>query len=238
MNAALEAILQHPAIWRGDRNAQVAAEDVVPSGFATLDEVLPGGGWPRGALTEILPVREGIGELRLVTPALAWLAGNSGWLVWIAPPHVPYAPALAAAGVSLPQILVVKPRNVADAWWAAEQALRSGACGAVLAWLAGFDERRMRRLQLAAEAGKGWGVLFRPVRAEQERSAAALRLRLEPAPQGLAVRVLKRRGGLVDKPVLLELSQPEGLRSASHGASLLSGNVAQQRAAAALNSLF
>lgn len=230
MNAALQAILQHPAIWRGDRHAQVAAEDVVPSGFAPLDAVLPGGGWPRGALTELLPVREGIGELRLVMPALARLSAESGWLAWIAPPHIPYAPALAAAGVDTARLLLVHPRNVADAWWAAEQALRSGACGAVLAWLGGFDERRMRRLQLAAEAGKGCGVLFRPARAGQERSAAALRLRLEPAAQGLSVRVLKRRGGLVDKPLLLSLRHPEGQKINSFPV----GNTAYRRLMAAI----
>jgi hypothetical protein len=64
MNASLDLVLQHPGIWRGDRLAQAGA-DVLPTGFAELDEQLPGGGWPRGALTEILIEREGIGELRL-----------------------------------------------------------------------------------------------------------------------------------------------------------------------------
>jgi len=207
VSAALEALLQHPAIWRGDQRAQASAEDVVPTGFAALDELLPGGGWSRGALTEILTAREGIGELRLLMPALARLSMENGWLVWVAPPHVPYAPAIAAAGVGLKRVLVATPRSIADAWWAAEQALRSGACGAVLAWLGAPDERRMRRLQLAAEAGEGWAVLFRPARAAQERSPAALRLYLEPAAHGLAVSVLKRRGGPVDKPLLLDLRQ-------------------------------
>ena len=53
MNASLDLVLQHPGIWRGDRLAQTG-EDTLPTGFAELDEQLPGGGWPRGALTEIL----------------------------------------------------------------------------------------------------------------------------------------------------------------------------------------
>ena len=177
MNANLDLLLQYPGIWRGDQLAQTGV-DALPTGFAELDEQLPGGGWPRGALTEILLEREGIGELRLLLPALAHASQQSGWLAWVAPPHLPYAPALAAAGVKLKQLLVAKPQSSADAWWTAEQALRSGACSAVLAWLSTPDERRMRRLQLGAESGRAWGVLFRSATAAHERSPATLRLRL------------------------------------------------------------
>jgi hypothetical protein len=206
MNAALDSLLQHPGIWRGDQVAQ-SSEDALPTGFAELDELLPGGGWPRGALTEILVERQGIGELRLLLPALARASEQSGWLAWVAPPHVPYAPALAAAGVRLQRLLVAKPQSAADAWWTAEQALRSGACSAVLAWLKTPDERLMRRLQLGAESGHSWGVLFRSAHAAQQRSTAALRLRLEATADGLSVHILKRRGGYVSRPVLLDLDQ-------------------------------
>jgi hypothetical protein len=206
MNAALDSLLQHPGIWRGDQVAQ-SSEDALPTGFAELDDLLPGGGWPRGALTEILVERQGIGELRLLLPALARASEQSGWLAWVAPPHVPYAPALAAAGVRLQRMLVAKPQSAADAWWTAEQALRSGACSAVLAWLKTPDERLMRRLQLGAESGRAWGVLFRSANAAQQRSTAALRLRLEASSGGLSVHILKRRGGYVSKPVLLDLDR-------------------------------
>lgn len=206
MNPSLESVLQHPGIWRGDQRAQTAGA-ALPTGFAALDAVLPGGGWPRGALTELLIARQGIGELRLLTPALATLSEADGWLAWVAPPYVPYAAALAAAGIDLKRLLVAKPATPDDAWWTAEQALRSGACGALLAWLRAADERRMRRLQLAAETGHAWGVLFRHARAAEERSPAALRLLLEPASEGLAVHVLKRRGGPVSRPVVVALPQ-------------------------------
>jgi hypothetical protein len=213
MNTSLEQVLQHPGIWRGDQLAQ-AGVDALPTGFAELDEQLPGGGWPRGALTEILLEREGIGELRLLLPALARVSEQSGWQAWVAPPHVPYAPALAVAGVRLKQLLVAKPQSAADAWWAAEQALRSGACSAVLAWLGTPDERRMRRLQLGAESGHAWGVLFRSASAAQERSPATLRLRLEATASGLAVHILKRRGGQLGKPVMVDMYQRKGARRA------------------------
>lgn len=221
MNASLDLVLQHPGIWRGDQLAQTG-EEALPTGFAELDEQLPGGGWVRGALTEILLEREGIGELRLLLPALARISAQSEWQAWVSPPHVPYAPALSVAGVNLKRLLVVRPQTAADGWWSAEQALRSGACSAVLAWLSTPDEKRMRRLQLGAESGRAWGVLFRSASAAQERSTAALRLRLEATANGLAVHILKRRGGQVSKPVLLNLHQTNGVRRARPSAPSLS----------------
>jgi hypothetical protein len=221
VNPSLESVLQHPGVWRGDQRAQVA-DTALPTGFASLDELLPGGGWPRGALTELLIRRQGIGELRLLTPALARLSEADGWLAWVAPPYVPYAAALAAAGIDLRRLLVAKPATHDDAWWTAEQALRSGACGALLAWLRAADERRMRRLQLAAETGHAWAVLFRHARAAGERSPAALRLLLEPAADGLAVHILKRRGGPVNQPVVLPLPQTGFVRRVRRAAPVLS----------------
>lgn len=211
MNASLDLLLKHPGIWRGNQVAQ-AEGDTIPTGFAELDEQLPGGGWPRGALTEILIGREGIGELQLLLPALASAASGDDWLVWVSPPHVPYAPALEAAGVDLARMLVASPRSVGDAWWTTEQTLRSGACSSVLAWLQMHDERRMRRLQLGAETGSAWGVLFRSAKAGQERSPAALRLLLESTPGGLAVHIIKRRGGQLGRPVLIDLTPPRTQR--------------------------
>lgn len=213
MNAALDQLLQHPGIWRGEQLAKIAGE-TLSTGFAELDELLPGGGWSRGVLTEILLEREGIGELRLLLPALARLSMQSEWLVWVSPPHIPYAPALSVAGINLKQLLVARPQSVADAWWTTEQALRSGACSAVLAWLGAPDERRMRRLQLGAETGRAWGVIFRPASAAQQRSTASLRLRLEATECGLAVHILKRRGGQLSKPVMLDLRLPNSVRRA------------------------
>jgi hypothetical protein len=221
MNASLDLVLQHPGIWRGDQLAQ-SDKETLPTGFAELDEQLPGGGWARGALTEILLEREGIGELRLLLPALARVSAQSEWQAWVSPPHVPYAPALSFAGVNLKQLLVARPQTQTDAWWTTEQALRSGACSAVLAWLSTPDEKRMRRLQLGAESGHSWGVLFRSVHAAQERSTASLRLRLEASSNGLAVHILKRRGGQASKPVMLDLLQTDGMRRPRQPAPLLS----------------
>jgi cell division inhibitor SulA len=180
MFAAVEPLLQHPGLWRGNEVSRVALPSIRTK-FPRLDSELPGGGWPRGALTEIAFEREGIGEFSLLLPALAEISKGDLWIALIAPPRLPYAPALARAGVNLARIVVVRTNSTPETLWAAETALRSGSCAAVLAWPAGVNERGLRKLQLAAEVGQAWGVYFIPAAASPSASPAALRLRLAPA---------------------------------------------------------
>ena len=196
----LDEVLQRADVWRGGAAPPVTG---LSTGFAVLDVLLPGSGWPNSALTEILLPHEGIGELRLLVPTLARLRRQERWITFVAPPHIPYAPALAHAGIDLTRVLRVHPRTAEEQLWAIEQALHAGAASTVLAWLAATSHRMLRRLQLAAEAGTSWGVLFRPERAAADNSPAALRLRLEPAPAGVSVHVVKRRGGWPTGPVAL-----------------------------------
>ncbi len=193
-------------IWRG-RHAPALSRQALATGFETLDELLPGGGWPVGALTEILADEEGTGALWLTMPALARLSQTPRWLAWVAPPHIPYAPALAGMGVDLSKVLLIRPRRSLDRMWALEQALRSGTCSAVLAWPteADIETKVLRRLQLAAEAGQCWGVLFRSQRAARRSSPAALRLHVRAFLDGISVHVLKCRGGWTRNSVELRL---------------------------------
>jgi hypothetical protein len=201
--ATLARLLGHPAIWRG-RSA--APGQVLPSGFAELDEQLPGYGWPRSGLIEILTARFGSGELTVLLPALAALtrAATARWCVWVAPPLTPFAPALAAGGVALDRLAVVRGSRPL---WAFEQVLGSGACDAALAWLHRAIPREIRRLQLAAERGRTLGVLFRPRTCARQASPALLRLGLEARPAGVRVVVLKARGATGG---VIELSWPDG----------------------------
>lgn len=187
----LARLLEHPAIWRG--RSAVRAPRGLPTGFAELDERLPGKGWPRTGLIEILVSRFGSGELYLLLPALAALtrAATARWCVWVAPPLIPFAPALASRGVALDRVAVVGGTR---SLWAFEQTLGSGACDAVLAWARQPKPRDIRRLQLAAERGRTLGVLFRPRRAAREASTAVLRLSLEPLAAGVRITLLKGRG--------------------------------------------
>jgi len=201
------ALLDHPGIWRGDSLGRVETPGL-PSGFHALDAELPGGGWPAGSLTEILPAHEGIGELRLLGPALATLSKRKLWLAWIAPPHLPYAPALAAAEIDMARVVIVRAASLKETLWATEQALRSNACGAVLTWLRAVKYAELRRLQLAIEGTRAAAFLFRPAEVAGESSPAALRIALGTANGGLAVRLLKRRGALLARPILLPAMPP------------------------------
>ena len=201
--AAASKLLQHPSIWRGKDLARTRTPGI-STGFSSLDAELPGGGWPVSSLTEVMPAHEGIGELRFLSPALATLSQAGKYLAWIAPPYLPYAPALAAAQIDLQKILVVRTRSPLETLWAAEQALRANACGAVLVWPApNADYATLRRLQIAAEGRSTVCFIFRPVAAETAASPAPLRLRLETVHGDLAVHILKRRGAPASTPIVL-----------------------------------
>ena len=189
-DSKIARLLEHPAIWRGRSAARL---EVLPSGFAALDEALPGGGWPRSGLIEILIPRFGSGELSLLLPALAARsrAATARWCVWVAPPFMPFAPGLVAQGLVLERVAVVGGERPL---WAFEQVLGSGACDAALAWARSARPRDIRRLQLAAERGRTLGVLFRPRRAAHQSSAAVLRLSVEARASGVRVTLLKGRG--------------------------------------------
>lgn len=189
---ALDALLASRSdLWRGRMRP---AGEILPSGHAGLDARLPGGGWPRGRLTEIVSALPGSGELALLLPALRDLVQP---LVFIAPPWVPCPQALAAAGLDLSRLLVL--RRPDHALWAAEQCLKSGLCGAVVAWHppGRVCARSIRRLQLAAESGRA--PLFLAYRPGQQPppGLAALRMRLQP---GAAPEIVRARNASGTRP--------------------------------------
>jgi len=207
MSASFAALLERPDLWRGDSLSRTGTP-VVPTGFPSLDAELPGGGWPAGALTEILPAHEGIGELRLLGVALADLSRRGLRLIWVAPPHLPYAPALAAAGIDIAQLVIVRTASAKETLWATEQALASNACGAVLAWPRAPKYAELRRLQIAVEGGRASAFLFRLPRAANEPSPAPLRIGLAASNGGLAIHLLKRRGAPLPRPIILPAMPP------------------------------
>lgn len=192
---ALEQLLrQRPDIWRGTR-VSPAVPPGIPTGFTELDTELPGSGWPEGGVSEILC--DGPAGFSLVVPTLVRLSRTGRWLLLVAPPHVPYAPALAGRGLDLKRLLLIREREEAATLWAAEQALRSGACGAVLTWSDTVGGTALRRLQLAAEASGAVGFVFRGEAAAEQASPVPLRVRVRACSDGVRVRVLKRRGGVM-----------------------------------------
>jgi hypothetical protein len=206
MKATVAELAQLPGVWRGGE-LEHAMQPVIATGHAALDRELPGGGWPTGTLTEVLHDAVGIGEVTFLCGALARASAEDRLIAWIGPPHLPYAPAIAQAGIPLERCLVVRPRQREDSLWAAEQALRSGACGAVLFWLAHDEYAWLRRLQMAAEAGRALAVLFRSTAAERLSTPAHLRVALARSAGMLEVRIPKRRGPPLASPIKLAIGR-------------------------------
>ncbi len=197
---AIDTLLHERRMWKGRPVA--APPSAQPTGFAALDAALPTAGWPEAALSEILIPVDGVGELQLLWPALARLSQAGERIVLVAPPYLPFAPAWQAAGIDLRQLQVVEASTPRDALWATEQCLRSGSCGAVLCWPQKADDRALRRLQVAAEAGHTLAFATRPMAAACNASPAALRIAIDVQPAQL--RVLKCRGGLAPpQPIAL-----------------------------------
>jgi hypothetical protein len=189
---ALDTLLEGRRVWRGQ---PVAAPATAPqhTGYPRLDQVLPAGGWPEHALSEVLIPVDGGGELALVWPTLARLTQAGQTVVLVAPPYRVHASAWHSAGLDLRHLQIVEASH-RDALWAAEQCLRSGACRAVLCWPHKADDRALRRLGVAADTGQCLGIAFRSLREAANPSPAALRLAIDPVRR--AVRVLKCRGGV------------------------------------------
>jgi protein ImuA len=200
----------HPALWLGHQLGR-HAEAALPSGFPTLDAQLPGGGWPRRALTELLLPHPGIGEIRLLCASLVATQKADRLVMLFDPPAQLSAAALAQFGFDVEQLLIINTRARVipgtDSLWALEQALKSGHVGAVLAWLPPrLRAERLRRLQLAAHAHDGPAFVLREMSASQRPTAAPLRLALRSnGADVLAVKVLKRRGPPLPAPLQLAL---------------------------------
>ncbi|WP_018608020.1 translesion DNA synthesis-associated protein ImuA [Uliginosibacterium gangwonense] len=221
-SAEPSSLLHRPDIWRGDRVAELGA-DCVASGYAALDALLPGAGWPCGALSELLLDQPGIGELELLHPALARLSAEGAWLAWVAPALPVYAPALLQWGLSLERLLVLPVKGL-DALWCVEQILSSGAFGGVVAWLPEAQPPQMRRLQVAAQGQRPLAFVMRPSACAQQSSPAPLRVALHAgrhARAGLSVHVFKRRGAPVAQSIEIDIPRP--VFRIDHGFPALAG---------------
>jgi hypothetical protein len=214
-------------VWRGNEWAQAGttAADCAPTGFAALDQELPGQGWPRGQLVELLVENPGVGELGLLLPALAGAARTGRSCVWVLPcksgtgpaaeaatgQTLPYAPVLVEAGLDLAQQIFVKPLTARESSWALEQSLRTAHLGALIGWLpdtsgpSDADFRSLRRLHLLAQRHRSLVFVLRSARHAHAPSPAALRLRLHNDGGHLQVQILKRRGRPLLEPVALQV---------------------------------
>ncbi|RQH00568.1 translesion DNA synthesis-associated protein ImuA [Paraburkholderia dinghuensis] len=225
MAAALQLAATHlpprlqSRIWAGDQLAHAGVR-TVSSGHAALDALLPGAGWPTGSLTELLVEQGGIGEMRLVAPALRSLTATAGrHVLLVAPPWQPNACALGAWGLALERVVWVRAGED-DAPWVAEQALRQDGMGAVLLWQTRARADAVRRLQVAAQDSGSLAFLIRPRAARSQSSPAPLRMVCTPVPPpvdaslnrrqwmqltAVSVDIFKRRGPPPAQPLVVTL---------------------------------
>ncbi|MFP3245273.1 MAG: translesion DNA synthesis-associated protein ImuA [Paraburkholderia sp.] len=188
-------------MWRGTQLAR-ARGYTLDTGYANLSAELPGGGWPLGALVEIMISHPGSGEIRLLAPALA---NGRMPVALIAPPHEPAAAGWSHIGIAVDRLLVVRAPRTSDALWSAEQILRNGTCSALILWQQHIQVSSLRRLHLAAKAGNTLFCLMRPLAAAQDASPAELRIAVRATENGASVQILKRKGPSLDDSMFIEL---------------------------------
>lgn len=182
----------HKDLWKGPGKLKESSS--ISTGYSQLDQYLPGGGWPIGALTEILLANTEQPPLWLIVPALAKLECEKRWQAWIAPTGIPYAPAIANTGIDISKTLVICPSTYKDILWATEQTLDSGACSAVLFWPHKMLTTTSRRLQIAAKNGHSFGLCFYPSKNIRHNTMATLRILFNPDCQGGEITILKGHG--------------------------------------------
>lgn len=207
---------------RGHKAAPTGLK-IIPTGLSALDEALPDGGLPTAALIEILTAGSGIGARTLaLRAAVAAAAGGldgdvpssasqSANLVTLSKCIVVvdcdgdfYPPAAAAMGIPMDSLLIIRPKRAADAFWAAEQALRCKAVGAVVATRLPLDGLRSRRLQLIAEDSGGMILTLASAKTKtitktRSHSFAAVQLLIEPLPRAPATVASPLMGGVPDR---------------------------------------
>jgi protein ImuA len=185
----------------GGPTAQSATR-CLDTGFAALSAQLPGGGWPFDA-GRLLVQQHGIGELRLLQPALAAPASVPScccsrrmhrrrwrWPRWAWSRH-------NCCGYS--------GAKASDALWAAEQILRSGCCGALLMWQQHARGETLRRLHLAAQSSETLFCMLRPLTAAGSLTGA-IAVIAETGGGRHGHRLCCRRGPLRDAPLFLPLT--------------------------------
>ena len=200
-------------IWRlGDETPENL--DVYRSGLKELDNFLPGGGWPRIGLIEIIVKHHGLGELQILMPLMRDLATQDKLLLWICPPYKICTSTLIKAGIDIENLLIIDSEvQTKDALWATEQALQTQKFGIVLLWHNDVTRDALHRLLLATKSNKTLGVLFK--RKKTENSQSSMVLKLEPSSgdklntrtknRKLKLQILRVTGSLKSKKIAAEI---------------------------------
>jgi hypothetical protein len=208
---------------------QAGSDRAFVTGLSALDQVAPARSFARGAVHELLffprdgeprfiaaflaraasllrPVHAGAGQAARPSPARE----TRGAIIWSDPRGEIYPPALAALGIDLSHVYLLRPGTIEDENWAIAEALRCKGVGAVIAAPRKLSRIEARRLQLAAERGGATGILLRPsIGRGSTIYAAATRWLVAPAAgepmiQRWTIQLLHGHGGRIGTTVLLE----------------------------------
>ncbi|MGF1748783.1 translesion DNA synthesis-associated protein ImuA [Vibrio cionasavignyae] len=202
MHTLITELQNKQLIWKGSRSFS-STKDYRPTGFDELDQRL-NGGFPNHGVVDIQSIG-GIGELRLLLPHITTCA-EKRLLVLINPPGYLCADYLLGQGIQPSQVLMLYPTSIKHALWAAEQSLKSGACGCVCLWQKDIEIHHAKRLQVASETGQCLQFLFRPVQPHIFSLPVSLGLTLEPHESGLEISITKQKGGFSRRPFIVNMT--------------------------------
>jgi cell division inhibitor SulA len=190
MNNIIELLQKNSLVWHAKTTSTTI--DVKSTGFSELDEQI-GGGFNRTGVIDILS-DVAIGELRLLIPSL--IGSTDKLLVFIAPPGDINAQTMLYSGIDVTKIIVITPKNQAEALWAAELCLKSGSCHAVLLWpTEALAIHHVKRLQVASEKGECQQFILREKLQESLSLPVDIRLSIEASNTGLLAKIDKRKRG-------------------------------------------
>ncbi|HYR95247.1 MAG TPA: hypothetical protein VEM57_00870 [Candidatus Binatus sp.] len=154
--------------------ARPSAVARLPTGLAVLDDALDGG-LPRGRVTELAgPPSAGRTGLACAIAASATRAGET--IAWVDAEDALEPASAAAADVALARVLWVRPRNVPDAFRAAEILLGAGGFGLVVLDVGSGRREPILWPRLARAAERTGSTLLAIARCRQAGTFAAIGL--------------------------------------------------------------
>jgi cell division inhibitor SulA len=184
--------LHHLNAW--EKTTTNGSSLVTATGIPVVDELLPGGGWPKAGLVEIIVPDEYTDAVALLMPAFARLSRQGRWIAMVNPSYQARAHLFSEPGMDHASVLQVNPHPGRSALWTAESMLRSGDCSVVMAWPNCNTELMDKRLQKSAVHGKALGILFRYESLSMQPSGVNLRLKLEVEGESSALYLVDGKG--------------------------------------------
>lgn len=218
MTPSLQDLKNQRLIWNASRSERQQPKSIASS-YPEFDQRLDG--WPESGLVELQIPTVGIGEVRLILPALQQLAQQEAThtklQVWLTEQMQLMPQALDAAFAM--NTVVIEHLDYKQILWALETLLSSGVCSAVVCWLPYLKPAQAKRLQVLAKDSNTLVFCLRDLGANLGQGASAnsgmydsalaisLRIRLSATDSGLNVDVLKRQNALPISPFELRLSE-------------------------------